>query len=173
MVGPNGVGKTTVLQALRICKAILASRTQQEVMQVLISLSAASPHFPQKLFLNSLARNPALPVEIRCTYTLSANDLRNVALGANVIAQAVVSSRLGQNFQNPALLVQFMQSEQGLAALMTASTEINAIITGLSNDPILVLGVTMDCVAGTITAAVPIAGNIVAFLDQRLPPDPI
>jgi recombinational DNA repair ATPase RecF len=44
IVGPNGVGKTTILQALRLTKALLAPRTQNETQQVLISLSAASPH---------------------------------------------------------------------------------------------------------------------------------
>jgi predicted ATP-dependent endonuclease of OLD family len=30
IVGPNGVGKTTILQALRLTKALLAPRTQNE-----------------------------------------------------------------------------------------------------------------------------------------------
>jgi recombinational DNA repair ATPase RecF len=56
VVGPNAVGKTTILQAIRVAKAILAPRTPSEAQQVLMSLGAASPHFPQRLFLNSLAR---------------------------------------------------------------------------------------------------------------------
>src|SRR5450631_3629719 len=37
IVGPNAVGKTRILQALRLSKALLAPRTQQETQQVLVS----------------------------------------------------------------------------------------------------------------------------------------
>jgi recombinational DNA repair ATPase RecF len=50
IVGPNAVGKTTILQAARLAKGLLAPRSPQEAQQVLISLNAASPNFPQRVF---------------------------------------------------------------------------------------------------------------------------
>ncbi len=38
IVGPNAVGKTTVLEAIRLLKALLVPRTQQESTQTLNSL---------------------------------------------------------------------------------------------------------------------------------------
>ena len=75
IVGPNAVGKTTILQACRLSKALLAPRTQQEIQQVLVSLGAASPHFPQRVFLNSLARDLSRQIEIRCTYVLTDDEI--------------------------------------------------------------------------------------------------
>ena len=37
MVSPNAIGKTTVLEAIRFAKAVLAPRTQNESNQVLFS----------------------------------------------------------------------------------------------------------------------------------------
>jgi recombinational DNA repair ATPase RecF len=38
IVGPNAAGKTTVLEAVRLVKALLAPRTQSEAGQVIQSL---------------------------------------------------------------------------------------------------------------------------------------
>jgi AAA15 family ATPase/GTPase len=46
IAGPNAVGKTTLLEALRLHKALLFPRYQEEPRQVLQSLGAASPNVP-------------------------------------------------------------------------------------------------------------------------------
>jgi recombinational DNA repair ATPase RecF len=42
IVGSNAVGKTTILEAIRIAKAALAPRIQNETQQALVSLGAIS-----------------------------------------------------------------------------------------------------------------------------------
>lgn len=44
IVGPNAIGKTTMLEAIRLAKGVLIPRYFQEGQQVLTSLGAASPH---------------------------------------------------------------------------------------------------------------------------------
>ena len=46
IVGPNAVGKTTVLEAVRLAKALLSPRYFQEGQQVLASLGAMSSNVP-------------------------------------------------------------------------------------------------------------------------------
>jgi hypothetical protein len=75
IVGPNAVGKTTILQALRLVKGLIAPRSKNEAQQVLVSLSAASPHFPQRIFLKTLARDPSLQTELRSTYVLTDTEI--------------------------------------------------------------------------------------------------
>src|SRR5262249_17132249 len=116
VVGPNAVGKTTILQAIRLVKGVLAPRTQQEAHQVLISLGAASPHFPQRLFLNGLARDVSRPVEVRCTLVLSANEIAVLKSSLPELVQNIVASRAGFVFTNPAALIQYLQSPVGLQA---------------------------------------------------------
>jgi AAA15 family ATPase/GTPase len=44
IVGPNAIGKTTVLEAVRLVKGLLMPRYFQEGQQVLVSLGAMSLH---------------------------------------------------------------------------------------------------------------------------------
>ena len=44
VVGPNAVGKTSVLEALRLTKSLVFGRYREELAHVLQSLGAASPH---------------------------------------------------------------------------------------------------------------------------------
>lgn len=170
IVGPNGVGKTTILQAIRVIKALVAPRTQQEVQQVLISLNAASPHFPQRVFLNSLARDVSKPVEIRCAFVLADAEVQLLQLQAPAVIQSLVSSQMGQNFQNPALLIQFMQSPQGQAALATAKQQVSARLGQLQSDPEVIIGIKLNPMSGEMIALDPISGTLISFLDQSLPP---
>ena len=170
IVGPNGVGKTTILQAIRVAKAITAPRTNDETQQVLISLGAASPHFPQRVFLGALARDANLPIEVRCTYTLLPSELTTLRTGLGEIVQSLVASRLGQSFANPAILIQFLQTPQGQQALGGATAELTGLLQRLDLDPTLVLGVTLNGPGAPIVASDPLAGTVIGFLDQRLPP---
>jgi predicted ATPase len=170
IVGPNAVGKTTVLQALRLVKALLAPRSQNEAQQTLISLGAASPHFPQRIFLSPLVRNPANPIEIRCTYFLTDEEIASVADARLAIVQTLVQSRLGQSFANPASLIQFLGSSQGRLAIENATAELIPVFDRLRSDKTLILGVVVDASTGQIRPIDNIAGSILGFLDQRLPP---
>src|SRR5258705_9826337 len=49
VIGPNAVGKTTILEAIRLAKAILAPRTQNETQQTMISLGLTSPELSNHL----------------------------------------------------------------------------------------------------------------------------
>jgi predicted ATP-binding protein involved in virulence len=62
IIGPNAIGKTTVLEAIRLAKGILSPRTQNETNQVLQALGAMSPHMPQRIFPTALTNKPNLPL---------------------------------------------------------------------------------------------------------------
>jgi predicted ATP-dependent endonuclease of OLD family len=69
IVGPNAIGKTTILEAVRLAKAILAPRYFQETQQALISLGAISPQFQffgaaRQLDYTALARDPGKKLRI-------------------------------------------------------------------------------------------------------------
>lgn len=170
VVGPNGVGKTTILQALRMTKALLAPRTQHETQQVLISLGAASPHFPQRLFLNSMARDAARQVEVRATFVLSQSEIATLQVSLPALTQSLVSDRLGQAFANPTALIAFLQSPAGEQARTAAQLELTGGLDKLRREETLVLGVTLDGNTGQILATDALSGTLIGFLDQRLPP---
>lgn len=170
IVGPNGVGKTTILQALRLTKALLAPRTNNETQQVLVSFGAASPHFPQRVFLNSLARDPSKLIEVRANIEFSQLEIATLQASLPSLVQGLVASRLGQAFAIPTALIGFLQSPAGQQALQAAHQELIGGLQKLQLEKSLVLGVTMNGNTGEITAADPLAGTLIGFLDQRLPP---
>jgi AAA ATPase-like protein len=75
IVGPNAIGKTTILEGMRLCKGVLSPRTQGEANQVLISLGAIAPHLPNQLQLDTLQRDIGLPVKIEVEITYLSQKL--------------------------------------------------------------------------------------------------
>src|ERR1700680_1204840 len=75
IVGPNAIGKTTVLEAIRLAKALLAPRTGSEPNQVLMALGGLFSGAPSMLNPAAIARDPAQAVRIDSTYALSADEI--------------------------------------------------------------------------------------------------
>jgi predicted ATP-dependent endonuclease of OLD family len=92
IIGPNAIGKTTILEAIRVSKSVLAPRTQNETAQTLNSLGVTSPHMPQRLFSAALTTNPNLPTSVKCAFRVE------VAL-KTAIARLIGSTNLIQ--RNP------------------------------------------------------------------------
>ncbi len=124
IVGPNAIGKTLILEAIRLVKALLAPRTPNEPNQVLVSLGAIAPHDPNTLMFDIIARDQEKPVEISSTYELSAAEFAEVGLKIKPIAENLVKAGLGQAFSNPAMLITYLSSPQGKEAQTRAETEI-------------------------------------------------
>ena len=96
IVGRNGVGKSNILQAIRLAKAILAPRTQNESTQTLISLSAMSPHNQQMVIFDALAGDATKSIKIECHYGLSKDEIDNLEENSQIIAVDIVRQKLGQ-----------------------------------------------------------------------------
>jgi energy-coupling factor transporter ATP-binding protein EcfA2 len=134
IVGPNAVGKTTILQALRLVKALLAPRAQNEAQQTLISLSAASPHFPNKIAFEALARDISKPVEIRASVVFNPVEMELLRNSGMDIARDLAAAQLGISFQNPANLIQFFASQQGIAVVKAGQEEFDGFLNGLHSE---------------------------------------
>jgi ABC-type molybdenum transport system ATPase subunit/photorepair protein PhrA len=170
IVGPNGVGKSSILQALRLTKALLAPRTTSEAQQTLISLAAASPHFPQRLFLGGLANDASNPIDLRWTIVFSDAELATLAQSTAQIAQNVAASRAGQPFSNPAALIQFLQSQFGSNLLKEVRSQLDGWLKAVREVGGATLGMTINPQLGQIQAIDPITGPMIAHLDQAQPP---
>lgn len=170
IVGPNAAGKTTILEAIRLAKAMLAPRTGSESQQTLISLGAVSPHNPQQLIFDGLVRDPNRKLEIRCGYQLSADELAILKSAIPQITTNYVVSRLGQNL-TPASLAAFLSSEQGKAELRSGATDLEAGIKRIeAAGNICRLDLEIDFQSSQISTPDPIGAAMISFLDQSLPP---
>src|SRR5690348_12455336 len=113
IVGPNAIGKTTLLETIRLIKAALASRTAGELTQVLLQLGIVSPHNTQVLIADAVVRDEKLPIEIACHYELSPGEIQTIGASLPRIATDLVLSQIGQTFGVPGAMTAFLSSEPG------------------------------------------------------------
>lgn len=128
IVGPNAMGKTSILEAVRLCKSILMPRTHDEAQQVLVALGAATPHIMFGEFqydFASFSGNDKKPVEIKLSLGLSTADLDLLSGAIAHIAQNIISASLGQqNPQSRLGLIQYFSSQEGESHLTKVTADV-------------------------------------------------
>lgn len=170
IVGPNAVGKTTILEAIRLTKAILAPRVANEGQQALISLGAISPHLPQQINFAALARNPKVPLVIKCKYELTQSELDKLDTLFPEIVNLAVQSSLGLAGQDRLALVQFLSSPQGQIAVADASKFVAANLPSIKNSRICTLQLTYNPQTQNFSGLEPLSQLVIAALEGHLPP---
>lgn len=170
IVGPNATGKTTILEAVRIAKSLLAPRTLQETQQTLISLGAVSPHLPQQINVNVLARDPSKPIHILCEYQLTPDELQLLPTLVAPMAQSVVNASLGNGNAGQLALISYLSSPQGKDALEKANKDIQATLTSFRLNGICKLELMIDGTAQTISGTDQISQIVFTAMEARLPP---
>ena len=170
IVGPNAVGKTTVLEAIRLAKALLAPRSQNEAGQTLQSLRVAVPHYPQRIFPQAVARDAGKSVEIRCRYEFGETELGRLDGGVPQIATGLVLAGLGRAFGNSAENIPFLSSPQGAKMLSDAESQLRQALADFrSKKRACNLDVAIEP-SGRFGGGDPISSAMFSFLDVTLPP---
>lgn len=171
IVGPNAIGKTTILEAIRLAKALLAPRTVNEATQVLIALRALVQHNPQNFLPNALARDLKKKIEIKCRYQLTETELIAAEAGIPRIATNLVQAGMGQQFVSPATFIEYLTSPEGASKLATANVDLRTSIATLkAADRICNIEVYIDSATGNFESRDALHAAIIRFLEQRLPP---
>lgn len=171
IVGPNAIGKTTILEAIRLAKGMVAARSQNEPTQALFALGAAAPYSPQRIIPTSIARDPKRIVEIRCRYSLEKTEIDTLARGIPEIVTELALRSVGQPVQNANLSLAFLSSPQGRAALDSADKALKKEMEGLrAGTRDLYLDFRYDPISGRVDTADAIGGAFFAYLDSRNSP---
>ncbi|VVD91246.1 ATP-dependent nuclease [Pandoraea cepalis] len=171
IVGPNAAGKTTIIEAIRFAKALLAPRTQQEANQVLHSLGASSPHLPQRLRIDAIARDPAKAISVGCAFELSADEIGSLIDASDALVMSLIQAQGGQSFANPDTLIAFLASPQGQAMQAEAKNRVATTLTKVQTTKRCNLEITWAPGGGPQSAADPVEVQFVAYLERRLPPN--
>lgn len=168
VVGPNAIGKTTVLEAIRLAKALLAPRTRNESSQALFSLGFAAPYNPQRLIPEAIARDLTRPVAVRCAYDLEPEEMKIIEEGMAQIATDFVLKGTGQNFENPAMSADFLSSNHGKGLLTRTEAEVRKVLDQIrTNNRACLLDLTIDTTSGRINNGDPVGATFFAFLESR------
>jgi predicted ATPase len=170
IIGPNAVGKTTVLDAIRLAKAVLAPRTANEANQVLIALGAVSPHLPQRLLASALTNRQETPLQIKCRYVLAEDDVARIRSLGPQLANSMAQQNAGIAFQNPAQAMGFLNSPMGTQAVAEARRVVDSELKRIDSDPNIHLNLKIDFKTGLI-GEFPVQQILFAALEQGLPPN--
>lgn len=172
IVGPNAVGKTTLLEAVRLVKGTLAPRTFDETQNVFATLGAVSPHNLQRLNYAVLARDPTRSLNITAKFTLNPNELAGLDAMVPGLATAMVRASLGPGAaaHGPFVLVQYLSSTVGIQALTKAQADVVTQLSNVRNNSRITLDLTIDPLAGIIKGANQIDQLLFSAFEEQLPP---
>jgi len=170
IVGPNAVGKTTVLEAIRFSKALLAPRTQSESQQTLMALGASVPYNPQMFFPDAVARDVTKQIEVRCHYQFTDAEIQILESSTARMATDAVLANLGRSFGNASANIAFLSSAPGQQALSQTQGQLGQAIGELKlKKRTCDLDITVDPSA-RLNSTDPISAALFSFLDQELRP---
>lgn len=170
IVGPNAAGKTTILEAIRLLKCMLAPRVQSETMQVLQSLGAISPHMPNQFRIQSIARDINQPVVVGCWFELEDNEISILNDEIETISMSIIQSQMGQAFAAPGAMINFLASEQGKDMLVHTKNQIKSALSNVEKTKQCYLELTLTKESGAKATSNPTEMQLVGHLERRLPP---
>ena len=171
IVGPNAIGKTTLLEAIRLTKAALAPRTVNETQQAFMGLGALSPHNPLNLNYGALARNLAQPVVIDAEFELVAKEVEALDNLVPNLATGLVRAGLGPQAlaQGPLALVQYLSSEEGKSQLAAVQGQVVTGLAPIKASSRIALKLRIDPATGTINGANQLDQLVFATFEGGLP----
>ncbi|WP_341319243.1 AAA family ATPase [Paraburkholderia sp. IMGN_8] len=172
IVGPNAIGKTTILEAVRLVKAVLAPRTQNEANQVMFGLGASSPHMPSRMNLNAVARDVEKPIAISCIFQFNESEIQILRKFVPQMAHSVVQARMGQAFANPGVMVAFVSSPEGQAQIKAVSEEINIELKRIRESANRVnVELTITANSGPTSTGSQLGPAFISVLEAQNPPN--
>jgi AAA ATPase domain len=170
IVGPNAIGKTTLLEAIRLTKATLAPRTQNEAQQTLISLGAISPHIPMRLNYSALVRDVSRSLEIEAMFELTSNETEQLDKLIPNFATAIIRAGIGNSGigQGQLEIIQYLSSPEGKEQLTNVTKQVELELVNIKNDSKIALNLTIEA-SGTIYGKNQLDQIIFSTLENNLP----
>lgn len=170
IIGPNASGKTTILEAIRLAKGVLAPRSQNESNQVLTSLGVISPHMPQQIFPSAITTQPNRETAIKCTYAIDDIEIARIRALQPQMASNLALQSAGFAFAAPAQAVAFFSSQAGIAAVTQASNALNDELRNIETHREVKLNLLINAISGNLRGEFPVHQMLFAALEQSLAP---
>ena len=170
IIGPNAIGKTTILEAIRLSKAVLAPRTQSETSQILQSLGAMSPHLPQRIFPAALTTKPTLPLSVKSRFALANSELTQLKTIYPQLAGRVAQQNAGLAFANQNQTIAFLSSQAGIQATHDAMVQLNLEMDRIERQNTIDLNVSINFQTGNINGEFPIQQMMFSALENSIHP---
>ncbi|MCA1376225.1 MULTISPECIES: AAA family ATPase [unclassified Bradyrhizobium] len=170
IIGPNAIGKTTILEAIRLAKGLLAPRIQNESQQTLFQLGLLSPHMPQRLLPSAITNDPSRPTVVKCSFRAEPEEISLLeALLPSMIPNFALQS-MGQRFADAAQAMNFLNSPMGQQGLQAAQRALTEELTRLKGSSSIDLNLTIHHATPSINGEFPVRQLMYTTLEQQLDP---
>tara|TARA_R110002110_G_C13459853_1_gene718114 strand:- start:3573 stop:5261 length:1689 start_codon:yes stop_codon:yes gene_type:complete len=173
IVGPNAVGKTTMLEAIRLTKALLMPRYLQEGQQVLVALGAMSQHPQLSSYLDfsALARDTSLPISVSMSIEFGKEELDYLNSARDQIALELLKARLARaDEQSQLALTQYISSDQGKENLDILLQEVDKRLQNIQHPLTLPVELTIQASSNAIGGTDPFNHALIVLLERRCSP---
>jgi len=173
IVGPNAIGKTTILEAIRMAKALLMPRYWQEGQQVLVSLGAMSQHPQLSSYLDygALARDASEPLRVSMSIELGASEVEFIKSAGQQIGVELLRGELGRpDDQSLLALTQYMSSTQGRTRLEESAKVVGEKLESLKPPYSLPFQLILNGTTGQVQGSDPFNQALIVALERRCPP---
>ncbi|MCJ2141503.1 ATP-dependent nuclease [Methylobacterium sp. E-066] len=176
IVGQNAIGKTTILEAIRLAKSVLSPRFSGEATNVLQQLGVMSPHHQffgiRGVDARALTANPNTPTTIRLDIRLSDAEREILKEQRQQFARLELQSRLGSDFEaNQDRFTQFLSNIAGKEQLNNSLKNVDEYISRLETSLDISLKLTIDHSSGNFIGADNFAQQAVSVIERTLPPN--
>ncbi|WP_131753824.1 ATP-dependent nuclease [Burkholderia vietnamiensis] len=170
IVGPNAVGKSTIFEAIRLAKVLLAPSYNSEIQETLQDMRAWSP-FGSSINFDALVGDKTSSSEIEIEFTLSDEDLQRLTENDYALKILHVRNTIGVPPNSDELsLVQFLSSPQGQAHLTQAGDALRPVVDGIKQSKIIRIGLSINPTTSQISGTNLIDQEILTVLCRSLPP---
>ena len=173
IVGPNAIGKTTILEAIRLAKALLMPRYLQEGQQVLVSLGAMSQQAQLSGYLDyaALARDASAPLRVSMTIELVADEVQYLMSAGQQISFDLLRGELARpDDQSLLALTQYISSPQGKERWEGMTKFVEEKLASLKPPYSLPVQLTLSSSTRQIAGSDPFNQALVIALERRCPP---
>ena len=175
IAGPNAIGKSTVLEAIRLNRAALLNRYPTEGQAVLHALGAATN--PNQIMMRSgyfdfsaIARDPTASLLVRMEVQLEDHELAKINGSLQSLALDYLRGSMGNQLQqDQGALTQFLSSDEGRKHLEDSESHMSSFISSLNTTDNLRLGMEI-LPNGQIRGEDASAQIVCGFLERSLPP---
>lgn len=176
IVGQNAIGKTTILEAIRLAKSVLSPRFYGEASNVLQQLGVVSPHHQffgvRGMDSRALTATPNTPTIIRLDIKLSEDEIEILKQQRQQFARIELQARLGSDFEsNQDRFTQFLSNVAGKEQLTTSLKTVDDYISRLASNLDINLKLTIDHSSGNFVGADSFAQQAISVIERTLPPN--
>ena len=133
IVGPNGVGKSSILDAIRILKAILLPTTETEAQTTLQHMGLFSPHVGDVLY-ESICGDNTKDCIIDIKVELTIEEIQRVNNEFGNFAVLRLQNQLGKNSVSRLNLVGYLSTSQGNAHLKKVQDETTKLLADIQKN---------------------------------------